>query len=86
MLSSADILIRIGLGDRHFPDSPLACRTKIYHIVHHTEDMTAKPQRLLIGLFQHLEGYPSILGQILLNPLQSLVQIDKHGYSPPLLR
>ena len=52
----ADHLIGISLGDRHFPDDPLGCRTKIYHIVHHTQDMTAKPQRLLVRLFQHLEG------------------------------
>ena len=81
----ADHFIRISLGDRHFPDDPFGCRSEIYYIVHHTEDMTTKPQRLLVRLFQHLEGNLSVLGQILLNPFQSLVQVYKHGYSPPLL-
>ena len=82
----ADDSTRISLGDRHFSDRSSGRRAEVYHIVHHAKDMAAKPQRLLVRLFQHLEGNPSILGQILLNPLQSLVQIDKHGYSPPLLR
>ena len=82
----ADNTMIISLGDRYCTDGSFGSRAKVNHIIHNADDMAAQLQGLLIRLVQHLKGNLPVYGKILLKPLQSLMQIDKHGYSPPLLR